>query len=262
MTRNLNQDQIAILELLYRFRFASSTLLTQYLKPKNRQSINSRLDILTEQKYINKKYDKSYKLLGTPASYCLLPKAFPVLKPQEGISAKVLKNIYKDAEASEKFIEHCLIIFAISNQLEATYGNRLELFAKSELAELSHFPRPLPDAFISLKNSDQPRARTKHFFLEVFEDSMPFFVIAKRISQYSDYFDSDNWDVTGKKFPSLLAVCDSLSLQKRLQKRFSDLEDFKFCLTTKAAFATISNNEDIWQDVTEPRVLVSLSSIR
>src|SRR6266536_2625104 len=125
------------------------------------------------------------------------------------LGVEFLKLIYKDAEASEKFIEHCLTIFAISNQLEVMYGNRLEFFTKSELAELSHFPRPLPDAFISLKNSDQPRARTKHFFLEIFEDTMPFFVIVKRISQYSDYFEAiidspDNIEAIQKVFETNL----------------------------------------------------------
>lgn len=262
MTKKLNPDQIAILELLYRFRFGTSTLFNQTLKPTNRQSLNSRLDILTEQAYIGKKYDKSYKLLGKPASYYLLPNGFAILRQQEGISSTVLKNMYKDKGASERFVDHCLTVFAVSNQLEALHGQRLEFFAKSELADYEHFPQPLPDGFISLKASDQPRAQTKYYFLEVFEDSTPFFAIAKKVNQYSEYADSGEWDVTGKKFPAVLAVCESVTLQKRLRKRFAGPDDFKLYTTTEAELMTIKAGSDkAWQSIDEPGIWLSLSSI-
>lgn len=262
MTRKLNPDQLAILELLYRFRFGTSTLFNQTLKPTHRQSLNSRLDILTNQEYIGKNYHKRYKLLGKPASYYLLPKGLAVLRQQEGTSSSVLKNMYKDVNASEAFVNHWLTVFAVSNQLEATYGDRLELFTKSELAEYTNFPRPLPDVFISLKNSNQPRTRTRHYFLEVFEDSKPFFTVARRINEYVEYADSGEWENTGKRFPALLAICESTTLQKRLLKRFRSLDDFKFCVTTKSEF--LANNDEgdaAWQDVTKPGIMLPLSSI-
>lgn len=262
MTKKLNPDQLAILELLYRFRFGTSTLFNQYLKPNNRQSLNSRLNILTKQEYIGKNYNKSYKLLGKPASYYLLPKAFAVLREQEGISNAVLKNMYKDKDASEKFVDHCLAVFAAGNQLEAAYGDRIEFFTKSELADYSNFPQPLPDAFISLKTSTLPRARIKHYFLEVFEDGTPFFVIARRIRQYADYVDSGGWEFTKKVLPTVLAECESKTLQKRLLKRFRGLNDFKLCLTTKNGFFASTDEDDvIWQNVAEPDAMLKLHSI-
>lgn len=262
MTRKLNPDQLTILELLYRFRFGTSTLFNQTLKPTHRQSLNSRLDILTDQKYIEKNYHKSYKLLGKPASYYLLPNGLAVLRQREDTSPNVLKNMYKDANASEAFVNHWLTIFAISNQLEARYGDRMELFTKSELADYTNFPQPLPDAFISLKSSNQPRARTKHYFLEVFEDNKPFFAVARRINQYAEYAESGEWDNTGKKFPALLVICESTTLQKRLLKRFRGLDDFKLCLTTKSGFFASTDEDDaIWQNVAEPDAILKLKSI-
>jgi hypothetical protein len=266
VNKNLNKDQTTILELLYQFRFATSTLLTQHLKPTNRESLNSRLNILTKQEYIGRKYDKSYKLLGKPAIYYLLPKAFAVLKQQEDTSAKVLKNMYKDRQASDTFISHCLSIFAASNQLEAIYGGRVELFTKSELIELEHFPQPLPDAFISLKGSNQPRARSKHFFLLILADDTPFFVNIRKIKQYFEYAEDNEWGVTGKKLPALLAMCESQTLQKRLIKRVSsdpeDTEEARVYLTTHGQFQSVTAEDDrLWQLVSKPNALFSLSDI-
>lgn len=262
MNKKLNQGQINILELLYHFRFGTSTLFNQTLKPTNRQSLNSRLDILTNQEYIGKNYHKSYKLLGKPASYYLLPNGLAILRQQEGTSTNVIKNMYKDANASEAFIDHWLTVFAINNQLEAIYGDRMELFTRSELAEYKNFPQPLPDAFISLKSSNQPRARTKYYFLEVFEDRKPFFAVARRVNEYVEYADTGEWENTGKKLPALLVICESTTLQKRLLKRFRSLDDFKFCSTTKAEFLASDNEDDAaWQDISRPGVMLRLSSI-
>ncbi|HJQ09306.1 MAG TPA: hypothetical protein VJ836_07550 [Candidatus Saccharimonadales bacterium] len=155
----------------------------------------------------------------------------------------------------------CLAIFAISNQLEAAHGDRIEFFTKSELADYSIFFQPLPDAFISLKTSTQPRARTKHYFLELFEDSTPFFVIARRMRQYSDHVDGGDWELTNKKLPAMLAVCESATLQKRLLKRFRGLDDFKLRTTTKAELPTSDAEDYIWQPTSEPEARLKLSSI-
>jgi hypothetical protein len=143
MPRKLTQNQIDVLLLLYKFRFVTSNLLTQKLKLKHRNSINSRLQILEDQEYIGRRYDKSYKLLNKPASYFMLPKGFAVLRGMDGISNNTLKNMYKDAQATDGFVERSLTSFGIYNKLENIFGQRFELFGEDE-ADKQHFPLGVP----------------------------------------------------------------------------------------------------------------------
>lgn len=267
--RKLNQGQLDVLILLYKFRFGTTALLARSLGLKDGTYINSRLSILVEQRYVGRNYNSSYKLQGRPASYYLLPKAFQILKLQKEVTPKVLKNIYKDKGASERFVNHNLAVFSASDKLTTLYGNRVEFFTKSDLSleVFDYFPQSLPDAFITFKRSDSPRARNKYFFLDIFEDSSPFFVTARKVKQYLDYAENGDWGETGSKLPVNLVICESAALQKRLQKRFinvlEDMEDdFMMYTTTKYLFESCSiADDDIWRSVTQPSATLSLNSI-
>ena len=158
MPKKLTQDQTDVLLLLYKFRFATTNLLTQKLKLIHRNSINSRLQILEKQEYIGRRYDKSYKMLHKPASYFLLPKGFAVLRSIEGVSNSVLKNMYKDAQATEGFVERNLVIFDICNKLGSVFGVRFDMFSKAELTGMDGMPEILPNGLIQVKTSQTPPA--------------------------------------------------------------------------------------------------------
>jgi hypothetical protein len=71
--KKLNEEQIAVLQLLWRFRFASSEQIATYQQKTNSKAVQKRLKILEVQDLIAKRYDKSYKLRGRPAAYYLTP---------------------------------------------------------------------------------------------------------------------------------------------------------------------------------------------
>jgi hypothetical protein len=50
-------------------------------------------------------------------------------------------------------------------------------------------PDPLHDAYVRVKTSKGE----KEFYLDIFEDSQPFFVLIRRIKKYLDYAGSDEW---------------------------------------------------------------------
>ena len=104
-SKNPTSKQLAVLKLLYRFRFGTTDLLARALDLKDGRYIHTRLEALVTQGYIGKNYDSTYKLDGKPATYYLLPKAFAALKKQhkttgKELSEKTLRNAYKDKEAS------------------------------------------------------------------------------------------------------------------------------------------------------------------
>lgn len=244
--KQLNSDQITVLTLLYKFRFSSGELTANYLGKKRATDVYRRLRILEDQGLIAKRYEPSYRLQGKPAAYYLLPAG--ARKLQEASNKEInIKAIYKDNTVSEQFIGHCLDILAVYNQLHMRYGDKLKFFTKSQLGEYDYFPEKLPDAYIRLKTN----SGEKQFFLDIYHDNQPFFTALRRVKQYIDYSEEADWSVTETDFPTLLAVCESTSLQKRLRKRIVKLvddsweEDMKFALTTKNEL--ISGQNVIWQ---------------
>lgn len=246
MTRKLNQHQLDVLLLLYKFRFATSNLLTQKLKLQHRNSINSRLQILEDQNYIGRRYDKSYKLMNKPASYFMLPNGFAALRGIDGISSNVLKNMYKDAIATDAFIERSLTIFGIYNKLEGIFGQRFDMFSKNELTGMEGMPEILPDGLMRLKTSDSARAKERYHFLYYVEERQPLFAVSSTITKQLDYGDTENWNTFSARPPSVIIVCNSPALERRLHRQAGRIEDEatkgqNFYTTTLAELIAIDN---------------------
>src|ERR1700759_2928953 len=72
--RTLNNQQVEVLDWLYRFRFSTSRQIARCLGKDKFKSVQKKLQILEKQGYIGKRYDGSYKLQGRPAEYYLTPK--------------------------------------------------------------------------------------------------------------------------------------------------------------------------------------------
>jgi hypothetical protein len=217
--KSLNDKQISILHLIYRFRFATTDLLAKSLGKKDKSEMNRRLKTLLLQEYIGRKYQPNYHLLGQPASFHLLPKGIQALRslPETKYDPAVLRNIYKDKTASDRFIGHRLAAFSLYCQLKGQYGGRLRYFTKSELSKFEYFPKPLPDAYLRLDAGNE-----RHFLVDIIDDSQPFFVAVRRVKQYIKYAEEGDWeDATGSKLPVVLLTCKTSSLQYKLS-RFSE----------------------------------------
>lgn len=249
MPRKLNQNQIDVLLLVYKFRYVTSNLLTQKLKLQHRNSINSRLQILEDQEYIGRRYDKSYKMMNKPASYFMLPKGFAALRSMDGISNTALKNMYKDAEATEGFVERNLAIFGIYNKLEGIFGQRFDMFSKNELTGMEDMPETLPDGLIRLKTSDSSRVKERLFFLHLAEERQPLFAISNVITKQLAYGDSEDWNDLFGKPPAVILICDAPTLERRLHRQAGRVEDEaakgqKFYTTTIAEIMGIAGRSD------------------
>lgn len=67
--RPLNPEQLAVLQWLYQYRFSTSKQLVTHLRKPNLKAIQNKLQILEQQGFISKHYDKTYKLAGRAAEY-------------------------------------------------------------------------------------------------------------------------------------------------------------------------------------------------
>ena len=256
--------QLAILNLLYRFRFTTSQQLSKTLNI-TKATTNKRLKIMMELSYIGRNFEPEYHLLRKHAVYYLLPDGIKALKQasDKKYSPKVLRNMAREDDKSEQFINHHLAVFNVYCALRAMYGDELRFFTKSQLTTFEHYPQPLPDAYIRIGDNDDER----QFFLDVLHESQPFFIATRKVMQYIIFADEGRkeWErETGTALPGVLLICDSPSLKKRLQKKMrraaENIEGGDMMLYAATTTAEIGNSAG-WHDLANPDEALSLDDI-
>jgi len=259
--KQLNELQTEILLLLYKFRFATPDLIIKYQGLQSRRYVNVRLKILMEQEYIGRIYDSSHRIKGKQAIYYLLPDGIKFLKTSsENLDPKGLNLLYYNRSASEGFVNHCLSLFGLYIKFDEQYGQSLEFFTRSEIANEKRFPRPLPDANLVLQHK---QAVDSEFFLEYIEKELPYFTVRRRIRRYFTHYDEER-DNTQGDYPIVLLVGEGSYLERQVQRMAARLidrndSDLKvYTTTTKALLGSKSRKTAVWSDVMEPEGLVSL----
>lgn len=264
--RKLNAEQLEVLELLYKFRFGSNELFAQYFGKKDRSFVFKRLSILLEQGLIGKRFDSSFRLLGKPAAYYLTPAGARALQERrdQGKPQINIKAIYKDKTVKDGFVRQCLDIFAVYNRLRAQFGDRLKFFTRANLnhEDFDYFPQPLPDSYFRVRLGGDE----KQYFLDFYYDNQPGIASVKKIKKYVEHAEGGAWDDTGTLLPVILAVSESPSLQKQLQKRIaagvksSWSDELVFATTTKVEL--FGSEPAIWRSVANSEATVPLQAIQ
>jgi len=262
--RKLNKNQIQLLGLVYKFRFANTKLLANGLGLRNGEYVSRRVQVLFRSGYLGRNFNSSYRIKHKSASYYLLPKGVRALQAYSGgtITDAIIKGSYRDQEVSEQFIQHNLIVYAISNKLNKLYPE-IKLYTKREMAIQDYFPKPLPDSYLSLKRDGEVR----RFLLEFVETYVPSFVIDRRLRNLIEYCRDQTWQSRGGDFPPILFVCDTGSLERRLHKQIDRVlfrveADMLFYTTAQAALLNSApGTNKIWSSSKEPDKLYSLTSL-
>jgi DNA-binding HxlR family transcriptional regulator len=248
--RPLNPEQLVVLQWLYQYRFSTSKQLASYLLKPNPKAIQNKLQILEQQGFIGKHYDKSYKLPGRAAEYFLTPKGARQL-PADSVNEWALKSLYKNKTVSPDFITHCLNVADTALQLQAIYGDKLGLFTKSHMAAYDYFPSWTPDLFLNLKAGSTRR----RYFLDVLDDTKPFFVGVRKVHNYINYAADNDWPDEAGRLPTVLAICKDDQTQKKLNKQIvyalDGAEDITFATTTQAQLEKATATTKLWQKITE-----------
>lgn len=263
--KSLSKNQLHVLGILYKFRFVSTDLLAELLG-KNRSTVYERLYVLEKQGYALKVYDKSYKLLGKPASYCLSAKAITLLRKDEKLDDVSLRNMYKNKALFQKpeYIAHCLNILRVYIALKRQYGtDTFTMFSKFELAQYSYFPKPRPDFYLVRRKT--VASKPKEYILDIIDEQTPFFVRRKRLKTYMEHDDSGEWEYDGDPYPSLLFVVPNRNIQVKLIKEaeynydryYVNKDDTNTLVTTMEALTKADkDNRKVWrailQDEDEP----------
>lgn len=199
----LNKQQLHILTLLYKFRYATIPLLTEYKNLKS-NSTQRTFNILLEQEYIGRKFDISYKIDRKPAIYYLAKKGIARLASDDRFNPSVLHAYYKNKSLSDLFMQHTIDTLAVYNALYQSYGEAYQIFAKPELAAFDEFSESKPDLFL----------RGDHnYFITLAHDVQPF-LTRKRLAEYIEHSEEEGWE--GGEYPTLLFILADNNQERRL----------------------------------------------
>ena len=248
---DIGLKQIAILILLYRFRFLSTNHLQKLLGHKDPSTVQGWLADLVQKQYVYSNYDRTKFGKNTkPAVLHLLPKAIRVLKEQEDCDELGLKKIYGEEERSEGFISDCLFIADMYLKLKDQVSTDIEehFSTKVDLNDYDYFPNPLPNAYVALKE----KRKTNRYFVLLLEEKAPKYALTAKIKKYMDYLETNVWkDNTGNApFPSILVICPDYP-KKRFVERFikDNLPKEPLYLTTKNQVRFKGIKADIWERI-------------
>lgn len=208
----ITNKQIDILKLIYRFRFLNSTQIQQFLNHKDKMRINLWLKDLHNKKYINRIYSNKIGDNTKPAIYYSGENLFKFVRDNLEYGEKYLKNIYRDHQRSEGFIDRqmlvvdiCLSLISINNKGE----DRYEFMTAADVTSSSNynFMKSLSPQLILTKNED------KQYILVLLDSNMPKYMVKKKIKNYIELFYENAWEENvGKQFPTVLFASETKAL--------------------------------------------------
>lgn len=187
--------------LLYKFRFITIPLLTPYKNLKS-NSLQRAFNILLEEKYVDKKFDISYKIDRKPAIYFLSAKGIAVLKSDPRFNPRTLHSYYKNNSLANSLMQHCADTLAAYNVLTASYPNTFDIFTRQEIAYFDDLPTAKPDLYL--------RGATDYFVI-LAHDMQPY-LVRKQLAAYIIHSEEEGWP--RGDYPALLFVFGTVVRQQ------------------------------------------------
>ena len=217
----LKKGQIDILEVLYGCRFCSCRLLADRLGITSGSSLHEKLNVLMKHGFVDRRYDKSFRLRGMPAAYYVTPKGLRQLQlihGRERVTDAIVKAGYRDRVVSQAFVNHTVRAYMYTNQLRHRYP-LLEVLLRREMMLCSYVPANPPDAFLLLRVGDGIRQfGIRQFFFDVVSKDMLPSTINRRIAGYMSFFDNGGWDEMNSELPKLLLLLEDTAMKRRLER--------------------------------------------
>jgi hypothetical protein len=161
MDRQLNNNQIQNLKTVLKFRYVTTDNLAHY-QSITTNSAYSALEILSKAGYLEKIYEKSYRLLNKSARYFLTQQAVTFLRSQADIQLDdaIWKSRKTDGKKTPDFIDLQVALHTVYNDLIARFGDKIAIDTALELHGTEGIIKPLPGLLVRPNTG-------KNFFVEV-----------------------------------------------------------------------------------------------
>ena len=241
----LTPKQTTILIYLSRFRFLNRIQLQHLINHKNSTRINPWLKDLTANDYIGRIYSTNFGENTKPALYYLKLKGIQQLRAEHHITGTYVRTLYRDAERSEKFKNHCSLVadiyLEVSEQKHHGHIEEFPLYEALTAPELISSPLSTlnslhPDLVLIKKKEEE----TTYHVVSILDDHIPPNQLRSKLKSFAQFYFSGDWEEqTEADFPILLVVCPTtpfLITAKRMARKIleqsQDPEDlvFRFAL--------------------------------
>lgn len=257
MTLTHRQEEILI--YLYRFRFLNRSQIQKLLNHKHFNRIIIWLNQLTTNGYIRKYYNPKTITIAALYSVGAKGRKYLMEKSKEKgstIQPQLLNRVWREYTLSGQFRTHSQFladIYLSLMELTKTTNATLHFFTKTDLYGHDYILNPHPDAYIAIKEQN---GKMKRYFLDIFDPLPPRMILRRRIKQYVDYFDENDWqEATKHPFPKIIMICpDERSkryLYRFIQKTLEYASDIEFYLSTWKEIETNRMNGETLEKVKE-----------
>jgi hypothetical protein len=152
-------------------------------------------------------------------------------------------------------------VFATYVEFKRLYPDEFKFASKSELAEKQNFPSELPDGYLTRTETSENQTK---YFLDCFEDTTEYRRLVHKIRQHIGYAEGDSWKSVFPILPTMLMVCESTKLQRRMtriaqRELQSSIASLQFLVITFDKLSGSKSNEKAtWSNVEDPEELVTL----
>ncbi len=255
----LKPRQEEILIYLYRFRFLNRTQIQKLLCHKHFNRIIVWLNQLNTYGYIRKYYNPKTVTIAAIYSLDSMGRKYLLEKSKEEgsrIQPELLNRIWREHTLSEQFRIHCLFLADIYLSLsDLVTQNKavLYFFTKTDLHGHDYLPDPRPDAYFAIKEA---KRKTKRYFLDIFDPLPPRMILRRRVKQYVDYFDENDWqEATNHPFPQIILISPDERTKRYLNRyiktKMEYTSDIEFYLSTWEPIRTKGMKKEVFEKVEE-----------
>jgi Fe2+ or Zn2+ uptake regulation protein len=249
---NLTAQQQRVLQLLFKFRFVSAHLLAQSMGIR-RESVYQVLEYLVTNNLVTKIYTNEFRIDRKPAYYFLSKTGVSTVRKIMDVKESVVHTLYKNDEASEDFIAHCLTLIHLYVSLSGSLPEDSSIFTKTEINRFTQFPKNRPDLYI--RTSDGREA------MVVLADNTPAYITRKRLDEIITHSEDEGWD---GDYPVICFVLkDAASMysflsttNKKLENMGMEEGELPILALNITAFTT--PDIDIWHTPQSPKQHVRL----
>lgn len=98
----------------------------------------------------------------------------------------------------------------------------MHILPKSYMAQHDYYPAWTPDLHLEVPGRGNTPAR--HYFVDVWDGTKPFFVSVRKIRNYVNFKESEEWQ-EDELFPAILAICEDKRTQKKLNRQMRHILD-------------------------------------
>lgn len=249
----LSNQQQRVLKLLFKFRFISAQSLGRVMGI-SRPGAYQALESLVEKKLVEKVYHEDYRIDRKPAYYYLNKSGVTTVRKLLDVKESVVHALYKNAAATDEFIEQCLMTTAVYTQLAKTLPEGTEIFTKSEINRFKQFPKNRPDLYIRTPDNKEAVVILAH--------NKPPYIIRKRLDEIITHSEEEGWP--GDTYPTICFLLkDARTKNSFLYLAKKKLEDMGFANDEMCVIAAYLNSESslLWSNLNNLKSVNELSTL-